>query len=440
MAKLKCWEYRNCPEDVKKQCPAFLENKGRRCWRVNGTLCRGQRQGSIVEKLAECLKCDAYQKINHLEWYHTNYARFAFFVALPSLVILIIFAFLARTLESNGMFMLAFIAAMVLCGILTFAPAYQMLRPVKILKEKLYELGLGNLASKEAIVPRRDEYMLVAVALNDLGEVLRGVIQNFKKNADVMASSAEQLTSNMEQAAAGATETASTVSEIAVTVENISGDIQMVASMAQEAAGKAGEGSKDLAEVDKQMQDIKIAAGNVGRVVEELSRRAGEITQITELITQIADQTNLLALNAAIEAARAGEHGRGFAVVAEEVRKLAEQSGKAADDIRKLITAMQTQTNQAVGAMGESSKLIETGSTVVGKASASFQAIINSVQELTGQIGNINTAAQQIGAAVGNVAAAVEEQSAVTEEISASAEAMAKLAETAQRTVDRFNF
>jgi methyl-accepting chemotaxis protein len=439
MAKANCWDMKHCPDDIKRKCPAFLENKGRRCWRVQGTFCAGQESESIADKIGECLKCNAYHDINRLEWYQTNYARFAMFVALPSLLTLTAMAVMARIITSDALFLGVFLVALVLCGVLTFIPSYQMLKPVSILKQKLYDLGLGNLTSKEAIVPRRDEFMLVAIAVNDLSEVMQDLIANIKKNAHVMASSAEQLTANMEQAAAGATETASTVGEIAVTVENISGDIQTVAGMAQEAAGKAGEGSKDLAEVDKQMQDIKTAAGNVGRVVEELSKRAGEITQITELITQIADQTNLLALNAAIEAARAGEHGRGFAVVAEEVRKLAEQSGKAADDIRKLITGMQTQTNQAVGAMGESSKLIENGSTVVGKASASFQAIIKSVQDVTSQIRNVNAAAQQIGSAVSNVAAAVEEQSAVTQEISASAEAMAKLAETAQRSVERFN-
>lgn len=438
MKRLNCWDVNNCPEEYKTRCPAFLENKGRRCWKVPGTFCKGEQQGRLIDKISNCIKCEAYNGINRLEWYQTNYARFAFFVALPSLVVLAAAAFLARTVESTPLFLLSFGAALVICGVLTFAPAYKMMQPVAILREKLYELGLGNLASKEARVPRRDEFMLVAIALNDLAEVMKDLIKDVKKNASVVASSAEQLTANMQQAAAGASATASTVSEIASTVEGINEDICRVAGMAQEAAVKADEGSKDLGEVDKQMQDIKMAALNVGRVVEELSKRAVEITHITELITQVADQTNLLALNAAIEAARAGEHGRGFAVVAEEVRKLAEQSGKAADDIRNLIAAMQTQTEQAVKAMGESSRLIEAGSAVVGKAGASFQAIIRSVQELTAQIQNVNSAAQGIGSAVGNVAAAVQQQSAVTEEVSAAAEALARLAENAQHTVDRF--
>ncbi|MEW6572845.1 MAG: methyl-accepting chemotaxis protein [Bacillota bacterium] len=437
--KLNCWDYLNCPEHRKDKCPAYAQNAGRRCWRLQGTLCGGEVQGSIVEKLATCLKCDVYHKVNQLKWFDTVYVRFELFVVLPVLAILV--GALVCTyffVHSLPHFVLVALAATFLSGCVALAPAFKVGKPIRILKEKAYQLGLGNLASEPAIVPRRDEYMLVAIALNDLGEVLRGVIKSFKKNADVLASSSEQLTANMQQVSAGAAETAGTISEIAATVENVGEDIKAVTEKAEATAEKAGMGSAALSEVKAQMQAIEEAANHVGTVVEELERLTGQISRITELITEIADQTNLLALNAAIEAARAGEHGRGFAVVATEVRRLAEQSAKAAEDIRNLIITVQGQTRNAVGAVAESSKMVQAGTAVVGKSAASLEAIIKSVAELTGRIEGINRAAGEIGHAVNNVAATVEEQSAVTQEVTAAAEALAKVAEEARRVVDNF--
>jgi len=434
-----CWDYMDCPEDRKQKCPAYIENAGRRCWRVSGTLCHGEVQGSIVEKLATCLKCDVYHKINQLRWFDTTYARMELFVVLPVLATLN--AALIGTyffVNSLPVFVMVAFAATLVSGCITLAPAFKVGKPIRILKEKAYELGLGNLTSPPAIVPRRDEYMLVAIALNDLGEVLRGVIKSFKKNADILASSSDQLTANMQQVSAGATETAGTIGEIAATVENVGEDIKAVTEMAEATAGKAAVGSAELSELKAQMQAIEGAAKHVGTVVEELEGLTGQISRITELITEIADQTNLLALNAAIEAARAGEHGRGFAVVATEVRRLAEQSAKAAEDIRSLIITVQGQTRNAVGAVAESSQMVQAGTAVVGKTAASLEAIIKGVEELSGRIEGINKAAGEIGHAVNNVAATVEEQSAVTQEVTAAAEALAKVAEEARKLVENF--
>ncbi|MEW6446882.1 MAG: methyl-accepting chemotaxis protein [Bacillota bacterium] len=439
LRKKNCWDYLNCPQNRKEKCPAYTQGAGRRCWRLPGTFCGGEVQGSIVEKLATCLKCEVYHKVNQLRWFDTVYVRFELFVVLPVLAILdaaLVYTYFF--VHSLPVFITVAVGATFLSGCVALAPAFKVGKPIRILNEKVYQLCLGNLASEPAMVPRRDEYMLVAIAINDLGEVLRDVIKTFKKNADILASSSEQLTSNMQQLSAGATETAGTISQIAATVENVGDDIKAVSEMAEVTAQKAGVGTAALSEVKSQMQAIEEAANHVGKVVEELEGFTGRISRITELITEIADQTNLLALNAAIEAARAGEHGRGFAVVATEVRRLAEQSAKAAEDIRNLIVTVQGQTRNAVGAVAESSKMVEAGTAVVGKSAASLEAIIHSVKDLTGRIEGINRAAGEIGSAVNSVAATVEEQTAVTEEVTAAAEELAKIAEEARRLVENF--
>ncbi|SFG12735.1 Methyl-accepting chemotaxis protein (MCP) signalling domain-containing protein [Desulfotomaculum arcticum] len=116
--------------------------------------------------------------------------------------------------------------------------------------------------------------------------------------------------------------------------------------------------------------------------VSEFNDKTQQISQIVELITTIADQTNLLALNAAIEAARAGEHGRGFAVVAEEVRKLAEQSAAAADEIRSLIQTIQTDAHSIVTDIVSSGAEIKKGVQVVEEVGGSFKNIIDAVRGL----------------------------------------------------------
>lgn len=172
--------------------------------------------------------------------------------------------------------------------------------------------------------------------------------------------------------------------------------------------------------------------------IDGLSEKSKEINQIVELITGVAEQTNLLALNAAIEAARAGEQGRGFAVVAEEVRKLAEQSAGASNQIKNLITAIQAESQRAVESMAEGGKDVEEGSRVVQEVGDLLNRIIASVQGLSSQIQAVASATEQMSSGVQSVAASTEEQTATIEEVSASADSLAQLAEDLSRLIGKF--
>jgi methyl-accepting chemotaxis protein len=187
---------------------------------------------------------------------------------------------------------------------------------------------------------------------------------------------------------------------------------------------------------------IREAMSGSSAVMKEMGKRAEEIGDIVQTINLIADRTNLLSLNASIEAARAGEHGRGFAVVAEEVRRLADSSATAAEDVAKTVGFIRHQVKQVVGTMEVGSARVQgiEGVTVataraleeisravqevhdaaeaVAREVAANQAIVEQLGQRTREVGH---SAAEHASASEEVTAAAEEQTASTEQMAAAA-------------------
>ena len=215
--------------------------------------------------------------------------------------------------------------------------------------------------------------------------------------------------------AAGANEQSAQASEVATAVEQMTKTIfettknTTTAASASKNAGKvAVEGGKVVEETIKGMIRISEVVKQSAETVLELGRSSNEIGEIVQVINDIADQTNLLALNAAIEAARAGEQGRGFAVVADEVRKLAERTSKATQEIAGMIKHIQKDTDGAVQSMQQGTKEVENGKLLAEKAGDSLKEII--------------TGAERVADIVTQVAAASEQQSRASEQITQNIE------------------
>lgn len=134
------------------------------------------------------------------------------------------------------------------------------------------------------------------------------------------------------------------------------------------------------------MERIKTTVTESGERIKQLGEQSKAIGEIIQVIDDIAEQTNLLALNAAIEAARAGEHGKGFAVVADEVRKLAERSGKATKEIANLIISIQKGTDNAVSAMEKGISEVENGSRFAHDAGQALKEILVTVERANQQV------------------------------------------------------
>ncbi len=260
--------------------------------------------------------------------------------------------------------------------------------------------------------------------------VARGASEQ-SSSLQLTAQSMEQLTAAIDQIAAGAEvqskgveEATSIVKEVSVAIAEVSANAEAGAESWGVTATSAAEGARRTHETVEGMVKIKKAMDLVSIKVSDLGGRSQEIGKIVATIDNIAAQTNLLALNAAIEAARAGEQGRGFAVVADEVRKLAERSSTATKEIASLVGGIQASLRDAVNAMQQGSKDVETGYMLAADAGASLDAILERSRAVGKQVERISTAAKQLNAFSSEMVEAIDRINRVVEQTAAATQQM----------------
>jgi methyl-accepting chemotaxis protein len=272
----------------------------------------------------------------------------------------------------------------------------------------------------------------VAVAVEDMvGGISEkmNAVEETRKIMNQFASALSQITVGAAEQANSVNQTSVTISTMAGSIYDVSANAESVLGVAMEASTMAHKGEDAVNSTISGMEKIKSTVNESAVRIKELGEQSQKIGEIIQVIDDIAEQTNLLALNAAIEAARAGEHGKGFAVVADEVRKLAERSGKATKEIADLITNIQKGTEKAVGAMEQGTKEVQEGVRLAHDAGAALQEILKTFEQVLSQIKVITTAATELNDAsslvvgqVDNVAAIIEENSASTEEMAAGSD------------------
>ncbi len=309
------------------------------------------------------------------------------------------------------------------------------------LLDEMGTLAEGDLTVKATVT--EDITGAIADSVNFAVEALRSLVTTINETAVRVSSAAQEtqatakhLADAANQQAEQITSASSKINEMAVSIDQVSKNSADSAEVAQRSVQIASNGAQIVRQTISGMDSIREQIQETSKRIKRLGESSQEIGSIVELINDIAEQTNILALNAAIQAASAGEAGRGFAVVADEVQRLAERATGATKRIETLVQTIQTDTNEAVSSMEQTTTQVVNGARLAEDAGTALGEIEKVSNNLAGLIQGISSAAKQQSAAATNISSTMSSIQQITAQTSVganqTAESIGNLAQLAQ--------
>jgi methyl-accepting chemotaxis protein len=296
---------------------------------------------------------------------------------------------------------------LVLIIVLTFCTTYlvRLLAGLLQIRDAMLDISKGEADLTQRIPSTgNDEVAETAQAFNLFIERLNILFKELRREAieltggvSTVNHSVLKLADDSHMLADISSSNAAAIEEVSVSISHIAEAARETDNLVKDAAKASLHGSENVLKISTEMEHTRQSVNDLSSLLVSLEHRSQDISKITNVIREIADQTNLLALNAAIEAARAGEQGRGFAVVADEVRKLAERTGKATMEISQMIGDILSETGLAVSNMQTTVKAVDVSSALTQTASEHMLLIGHSMKQVTERIGEIalSTSEQQ---------------------------------------------
>lgn len=375
-----------------------------------------------------------------------------------------------------GLF-IPFIAAAI-----TFFIVRRITKPIQPIIEHVNQVADGELNISKLNIQTKDELGQLSNDVNKMAASLRTVIQGVASTSEQIAATSEQLYASAEDTNSSTDTVHRAINEVAIGAEKqsqstqqanqnlntmaerinqMSNQVDQATSASNHADHVSQQGRQVVEQTMDQMSHIKENTLQINSITSELNEKAKKIDYIITMITNISEQTNLLALNASIEAARAGEHGKGFSVVANEVRKLAEQTKEATDQVATLVSEIQIQASQSVTQVSQGQVSVEQGFDLIKRTNESFVTISTStaevasklnqltkditifkqqMRELVEQVNEITNIATLSATNIDQIATTGDEQKEMMQDVFEASKELATIAEQLQSTIEQFNY
>ncbi len=354
----------------------------------------------------------------------------------------------------NSLLIIAGIILLISVGTIRYI-SLAITRPINHLKVGVEKITKGDL-TVQVDVKSKDEIAQLGQQFNEMTHQLSNVISVVNKSSNDVLSSSENLSAVSEETMASGEQIATAITEIATGASRAAEDAEKENQLSQtlgEDLNHVLEKTKDMATTTKETNALNKKGLNqikelqnsyevtndfvhsMGSVITELNEKISMIEKVMETITTISSQTSLLALNASIEAARAGEHGKGFAVVANEVKKLAEQSVFATEDVKKIVQDIQESSQKAVEEMDQTGKIFNKQAEVIQDTNDAFTQISSCIQSLVASIDSVGEDIKNVSSNKDDVLNSIQVMAALAQETAAACEEVSASTDEQERAI-----